>query len=158
LAANSHKSNAVLVEAERANLPDGGGKMHIRLRLIRVVGIAFVLLCALALLLLNGVSYDDLALKETAQRIGVTPTHSNILQYVNESIHNGMSREEVETLLSRIAPIEIPHRGNLVTDGGIEPYACDVLTLKASPFYGNFRFRACYYGEGKSLFQWVYQD
>ena len=133
--------------------------MRTRSKLIVIAGIVLALLCILAMLWSSIASYfDEAALKQVAQRIGVTPTYLNVVKYVNNSVQLRMSREEVEALLSQIAPIEIPHRGKLIANGGIEPYVCDELLLKVGPFYGTLRFHACYYGEGRSLFQWVYES
>jgi hypothetical protein len=97
-------------------------------------------------------------MKEAARRIGITPTYGDIVQYLNKSIHVGMSRKEVEAFLQQIAPVEVSHRGELTESGGIGPHVCDELMLKIGPFFGNLRFSACYYGEGESLFNWEYKS
>jgi hypothetical protein len=127
----------------------------------RILGlsIVFTLLCVFAILWSRITSYyDRVALEQAAQRIGVTPTYTDVARYVKESVRPGMSREEVEAVMRQVAPVEVLKRGKLTSSAALGPNACDELLLKVGPFSGNLEFSACYYGEGEALFNFEYKS
>jgi len=133
--------------------------MRARLQLVFGACVTCIFLCVLTSLWANISSYyNEVALKELAQRLDVAPTFTDVARYVDRIIEDGMSREEVEVTLSQIAPLEVTHRGKLTTRGGLEPYVCDDLLLQVGPFNANLSFSACYYGEGKALFNFEYKS
>lgn len=91
-------------------------------------------------------------LKRTAQRIGVEPTLDGIAGYINESIEPGMSRNEVEEILSNIAPIEIKRGEPMNFDSGWGVgETCDQITLKIGGSLpgGKWPMKAFYDSQGK---------
>ena len=90
-------------------------------------------------------------IEQTAKRLGVEPTMWGIERYIVESIKPGMTRKEVEEILSVIAPIEV-ERGEL-EEGTAEwgPVACDNIILKLAaplPVPGKWPMYACYDSQG----------
>jgi len=102
--------------------------------------------------------YDEAAVEAVAHRIQVTPTFGHIAQYAKQSVQKGWSRDQVESALQKIAPVEVAHRGELSNLGGIGMHVCDDLLLVIYPFHGKLSFSACYYGDGQSLFNFKYQS
>lgn len=92
--------------------------------------------------------------KQAASRIGVEPTTSALADYIREAIEIGMSRLEVEQVLSTIAPVKVVSRGYPSNLGSLNgPTACDKLWLMLTPLPGHeWRIRACYDGQDRLIY------
>jgi len=133
--------------------------MSSRLRKVLLFGVVAAMLCVIAYLVVTiARDHDSVPLAEAARRIDVKPTYADIVQYINSTIHRGMSREQVESILQRIAPIEVRREQLLDTPTLGGPITCDYITLKIGSFFDHPYFSACYYGEGESLFNWEYKS
>jgi hypothetical protein len=123
---------------------------------IVVVGIvvAACLCCCGLTFIYSRVSYKvaQADLERTAQRIGVEPTLDGIAGYINKSIEPGMSRDQVEEILSDIAPIEVKRGEPMDFDSGWGVgVTCDQITLKiGGPLFGEkWPMKAFYDNQGK---------
>ncbi len=134
--------------------------MNNKLRLLLIaLTIAILFACTFLFLSVPNVFfYDEAAVEELAHRIQVTPTFGHIARYAEASVRAGWSREEVESILQKIAPVEVAHRGELTNRGGLGMHVCDDLLLVIYPFHGKLSFSACYYGDGQSLFNFEYNE
>ncbi len=101
--------------------------------------------------------YNEAAVENIASRIRVTPTFGHIAAYIKSNIQLGWSREQVESFMQSVAPIEVEH-GELTQKGGLPPHMCDQLFLVIYEFHGKLSFSACYYEDGKSLFNFRYNQ
>lgn len=101
---------------------------------------------------------DTIALEQAAHRVGVTPTAKDIVDYLETSIHRGMSRERVELALQRLAPVEVLHRGELQDFGINGQIACDRLLIKINPFGLQLPASACYDANGRLTNFQIYID
>jgi hypothetical protein len=133
--------------------------MSIRFRKALLLSVVAAVLCAVVYFAVTLVrDQGSVPLAEAARRIGVKPTYADIVQYVNSTIHKGMSRDEVESTLRRVAPIEV-RRGELLDTPALGgSTTCDYIALKIGSFFNYPYFSACYYGLGDSLFNWEHKS
>ncbi len=124
-----------------------------------IAGLALVICVSISLWFRIAAYYDDIGIVEAAAHIGATPTLANIQKYIEGTLHNGISRQEVEETLQHIAPIVVMELGKLkkTTPYGIGLHFCDRILLKIGPYYAQFRISACYDPDAK-LLSWGFDD
>jgi len=92
-----------------------------------------------------------LEFEQTADSLGFEPTVNGVAEYMGQSIEIGMTRDEVELILSDIAPLSV-EQGDLNADSraGWGPIACDRiwLDLGAVVTGGPVPLVACYDAQG----------
>ncbi len=98
------------------------------------------LLCGIYRLVL---AIDAIGISDAAQRIGVPPTAKDIYEHIESSIHTGMSQQEVETILQRVAPIDVHHRQNTA--------GCYGIGLKLGLILTYWSIQTCYNDQGLLL-------
>ncbi len=123
-------------------------KRPIRFRFVIVTTCLILLSCLLPCGICRlALTIDAIGINAAAQRIGVPPTSSDIYKYIESSIRVGMSRQEVETVLQRIAPIDV-QRGRL-NDGQL--FGCDEIELKLGALFSYWSIQSCYNDQGLLL-------
>lgn len=127
-------------------------------RLLLIVGLVLVICVSTSIWLHVASYYDSIGVAEAAERIGVSPTLKSIQKYIEDSLHNGMSKQQLEEKLQQVAPITVTQRMLETTAShGIGPHSCDSILIKIGPFYAQFRVSACY-DQSARLISWGFDD
>ncbi len=134
-------------------------KHHPLKLLLIIIGLVLVICLSTSVWLHIASYYDSIGIAEAAARVGVSPTFASIQKYIEDSLHNGMSKQELEGKLQQVAPIIVTKRGKLETTvpHGIGPHSCDMILLKIGPFYAQFRISACY-DQHAELISWGFDN
>jgi hypothetical protein len=86
-----------------------------------------------------------IGVEKAARRVGVEPTLNGLAEYIKESIHPGMSREETQQVLSHLGKLQVLYGSLEDVGSGYGLIACDEIKLKLSPLPGHYwRIFACY--------------
>lgn len=86
-----------------------------------------------------------IGVERAARKVGVEPTMNGLAEYVQESVHPGMSREETEQALNRLGELTVLYGSLKDVGSGWGPVACDEIRLKLGPLPGHYwRIFACY--------------
>jgi hypothetical protein len=86
-----------------------------------------------------------MGVERAAKRVDAEPTLNGLAEYIKESIHPGMSREETQQVLGRLGELQVLYGSLQDVGSGYGPTACDEIKLKLTPLPGHYwRIIACY--------------
>lgn len=90
-------------------------------------------------------------IERAARNVGAEPTLEGLAQYIVDTIHVGMSEQEVEQALEMIAPVQVTRGETTEIDAGWGSGGrCDNISLELSPLPGHkWRIIACYDNAGE---------